>query len=335
MNKNVLHITFQQHPFLIDLSELEYSWKFINDVDDINYLNNFDVIILHFIKWKDLSFLNKINKWIQIWLFLHDYSLICDKSTLLFDNNIKCWIDNYNKCNCTYINDNRISYDKFLLNTNLLFKKLNFVIVFDNYWYKKLLNYSNKYGFKLKMIKHWLKLDNIYSNKVISNNLKLWFCWNFKEHKWKKVLLKLLDKLPENFLLNNNIEFNFYILWDKIDFSMHNVNFYSNIDRKNIYKNIDCLLIPSIWNETWPMTLYEAFANKIPVIISDQEWLKEKILDRIDSYVFKTWNERDLLKWILWMKKNYNKVILNNEWFKYNSIENFNKELINFLNDWK
>jgi hypothetical protein len=36
------------------------------------------------------------------------------------------------------------------------------------------------------------------------------------------------------------------------------------------------------------MVLYEAFLNKIPVIISDQESLKEKVLNRVDSYVFKT-----------------------------------------------
>jgi hypothetical protein len=61
--------------------------------------------------------------------------------------------------------------------------------------------------------------------------------------------------------------------------------------------------------------------------------LKEKVINRVDSYVFKTWDERDLLKWILWMKKNYEKIILNKEWFKYNTIENFNKLLTQFLNE--
>jgi hypothetical protein len=35
------------------------------------------------------------------------------------------------------------------------------------------------------------------------------------------------------------------------------------------------------------MVLGEAFANKIPVVISDYESLKEKVIDKIDSYVFK------------------------------------------------
>jgi len=36
------------------------------------------------------------------------------------------------------------------------------------------------------------------------------------------------------------------------------------------------------------MVLYEAFANHIPVIVSDQESLVEKVTDRVDSYVFAT-----------------------------------------------
>jgi hypothetical protein len=36
------------------------------------------------------------------------------------------------------------------------------------------------------------------------------------------------------------------------------------------------------------MVLGEAFANKIPVIIADQISLKEKVIDRADSYIFKS-----------------------------------------------
>jgi glycosyltransferase involved in cell wall biosynthesis len=36
------------------------------------------------------------------------------------------------------------------------------------------------------------------------------------------------------------------------------------------------------------MVLYEAFANKIPVIVFDIDSLKEKVIDREDSYIFKT-----------------------------------------------
>ena len=100
-----------------------------------------------------------------------------------------------------------------------------------------------------------------------------------------------------------------------------------------MYSQIDCLVIPSIWNETGPIVLYEAFSNKIPVIVSDQESLKEKVMDRIDSYIFKTWDERDLLKAILWMKNNYENVISNKNWFVYNTIDSFNEELTTFLNE--
>ena len=94
---------------------------------------------------------------------------------------------------------------------------------------------------------------------------------------------------------------------------------------------MDCLIIPSIWNETGPMVLYEAFVNKISVLVSDQESLKEKVMDRVDSYVFKTRDEKDLLKGILWMKGNYDKVVLSEDGFRYCGVEKFCGELGEFV----
>lgn len=333
MNKKVLHITFQLHPFLEDLELFWWFGEFINDVWDIDYLNTFEIIILHFVKWKDLTFLDKINKNIKIWLFLHDYSAICPKSTLLHNDNKKCLIEDYNNCDCIYIKQNKDEFCNFLVSSNILFDKLNFIVSFDNSSYDKLLPYSKIHGFKLIMIKHWININNILVNKTKSDKFRVWFCWNFKEHKWEIVLLNLFKNKLDDFFLKQKIEFNFYILWkEKID-KKDNINFYYNKNREEIYSNIDCLIIPSIWNETWPMVLYEAFANKIPVIISDQESLKEKVIYKVDSYTFKTWDEKELFKWILWMKKNYQKVISNKVWFRYNTIENFNIELNNLLNE--
>ena len=95
------------------------------------------------------------------------------------------------------------------------------------------------------------------------------------------------------------------------------------MNRRRIYSEMDCLIIPSIWNETGPMVLYEAFVNKIPVLVSDQESLKEKVMDRVDSYVFRTKDEMDLLKGVLWMRENYEKVVLSKKGFRYSEVGDF------------
>lgn len=64
-----------------------------------------------------------------------------------------------------------------------------------------------------------------------------------------------------------------------------------NVTRNNLYRKffskISYLIIPSLWEETGPMTLLEAFFYRVPVIISDNESIKEKIVKNRDSMIFK------------------------------------------------
>ena len=106
---------------------------------------------------------------------------------------------------------------------------------------------------------------------------------------------------------------------------------FNETDRKNIYARMDCLIVPSVWNETGPMVLYEAFANRIPAVVSDQESLKEKVKDRVDGYIFKTGDEADLLKGILWVKKNYGKLTAGTQGFEYERMSDFDRKLTDFL----
>lgn len=63
-----------------------------------------------------------------------------------------------------------------------------------------------------------------------------------------------------------------------------------NILRDDLYENffsqIDYLIIPSVWEETGPMTLFEAFYYKIPVIITDRPSMVEKTTVGVNSLVF-------------------------------------------------
>jgi glycosyltransferase involved in cell wall biosynthesis len=52
------------------------------------------------------------------------------------------------------------------------------------------------------------------------------------------------------------------------------------------YSQIDYLIIPSVWEETGPMTLFEAFYYKIPVIISNRPSMVEKTIEGVNALVF-------------------------------------------------
>lgn len=63
-----------------------------------------------------------------------------------------------------------------------------------------------------------------------------------------------------------------------------------NLKRHEFYdkffKQIDYLIVPSVWEETGPMTLFEAFYYKIPVIISDRPSMVEKTKVGVNALVF-------------------------------------------------
>ncbi len=68
-----------------------------------------------------------------------------------------------------------------------------------------------------------------------------------------------------------------------------------NIRRDKIYDDffsqLDYLIIPSVWDETGPMTLFESFSYRIPVIVSNIPSMTEKIKENRSSLVFSDENE--------------------------------------------
>ncbi|OGX25719.1 MAG: hypothetical protein A2Y03_09610 [Omnitrophica WOR_2 bacterium GWF2_38_59] len=55
---------------------------------------------------------------------------------------------------------------------------------------------------------------------------------------------------------------------------------------EKLFSQIDYLIIPSVWEETGPMTLFEAFYYKTPVIISNRPSMVEKTKKGINSLIF-------------------------------------------------
>jgi glycosyltransferase involved in cell wall biosynthesis len=57
---------------------------------------------------------------------------------------------------------------------------------------------------------------------------------------------------------------------------------------------IDWVVVPSIWWETGPLTVWEAFQNGRPVICSDIGGMSEKVSDGVNGIHFRTGDPRDL-----------------------------------------
>jgi len=63
-----------------------------------------------------------------------------------------------------------------------------------------------------------------------------------------------------------------------------------DVGREDLYakffSQIDYMIIPSVWQETDPMTLFEAFFYKVPVILADRSSMTEKTTPGINAFVF-------------------------------------------------
>lgn len=62
----------------------------------------------------------------------------------------------------------------------------------------------------------------------------------------------------------------------------------------NIFKEIDVLVAPSIWQENSPLVIQEAFLSKTPVIASRIGGIPELIKDKENGLLFEPGNPDDL-----------------------------------------
>lgn len=69
---------------------------------------------------------------------------------------------------------------------------------------------------------------------------------------------------------------------------------FSNRELPNLIKNVDCIVIPSVWWEVTPCVIQEAFASQRPVICSGIGGMAEMVKDGVDGFHFEMGNPHDL-----------------------------------------
>lgn len=74
---------------------------------------------------------------------------------------------------------------------------------------------------------------------------------------------------------------------------------YEKEDLPAILSNIDVLIVPSIWYETQGIVIQEAFAAKVPVIVSAGTSLTETVQHEVDGLYFKQGSVSDLVAQVM------------------------------------
>lgn len=70
---------------------------------------------------------------------------------------------------------------------------------------------------------------------------------------------------------------------------------YKNSDIfQEVFLNIDCIVVPSIWAENSPLVIHEAQAFSVPVITADTGGMSEYVQHGINGYLFEHRNSESL-----------------------------------------
>jgi glycosyltransferase involved in cell wall biosynthesis len=78
---------------------------------------------------------------------------------------------------------------------------------------------------------------------------------------------------------------------NKIEFSGEYIN--HNL-ANDVFSNVDCIVVPSIWGENSPLVIHEAQSCKVPVITADFGGMKEYVQHNVNGLLFEHRNANSL-----------------------------------------
>lgn len=170
--------------------------------------------------------------------------------------------------------------------------------------------------------------DNRHKKKFETSILRIGFIGNDTPYKGLPLLLKVLKQIQNKNLWQLDI-------WGgKKGKEKNSLVYYrgkfDSCSVADVYDEMDVLVVPSIWKETFGFVVLEALSYGVPVIVSDNVGAKDVVRQYNERFIFTSESELSvLLNNIIKDRSllvNFNEKILNLEW-KY-SMEDHAKDII-------
>lgn len=158
---------------------------------------------------------------------------------------------------------------------------------------------------KIKLSKNGLNARPfIDSQKTKSDKIRFSFIGTILPAKGLHVLINSFNEIKTNDAelkiygkLYSYIGFEYYLPYLKKLIKNKNISFMGEFDHEevvNIFKQIDVLVVPSIWYENSPLVIQEAFLSKTPVIASNIGGIPELVIDGVNGLLFEPQDTNDL-----------------------------------------
>jgi len=269
--------------------------------------------------------IDELNKQkIPIVFTLHDFWLMCPRGQFLqvnfgntkfhqlcaFQENRKCAENCYNRYFSGQINDYKrdveywTSWVETRMNeTKSITEKVDLFVAPSKYLMNRFINDFNipkskiiylDYGFPL----HYLRPVSIKKNRIFTFG----YIGTHIPAKGLDLLITAFSKISEKAILKIWGRENQYTQYlKKLSLNcQNNVEFVGEYMNHNlaidVFSNIDCIVVPSIWGENSPLVIHEAQACKIPVITADFGGMAEYVNHNVNGLLFEHRNANDLFE---------------------------------------
>ncbi|MFH1783011.1 MAG: glycosyltransferase family 4 protein [Candidatus Omnitrophota bacterium] len=278
-----------------------------------------DVVHIHHLLFLSLGIVDIIkSKNIPIVFTLHDYWLMCPRGQLLKANLRICKDPSSSNCLLCLLAGLRPSnlIKKILtlqvprkiskrhgVDIKSFFKKIDLFIAPSEYLKKRFIGWGLDRG-KIMYSDHGMNTGLfVDSKKIPSDKIRIGFIGTLIPAKGAHILIKAFKRLEKDRALlkiyghspiNNGIfDFNHRIRF--MARGRNDISFMGKFDNKdieNIFKEIDLLVFPSLWEENSPLILREAILSGTPVLTSNIGGVSEIIHDK--KYLFKPGDSDEL-----------------------------------------
>ena len=260
---------------------------------------NFETVhFQHLLGWSSLMlpFIAKqLNK--KIVLSLHDYYLLCpDYNLILPDGNTRCGKikADGSDTQCQYClgakrysnnPNNPIAINDYLAERNEVIKQLfdiADVLISPSNFVKKLFvkSFGRTIEKKILVVSHGISEQKPINRKTQRKQLHVAMLGSATDRKGIKTLLEtsyVLRKKQIKFEIIGSVPL--AIKKKVLEFGINIKGKYKVDDLPKLLSNTDIIIIPSIWDETFALTLSEAQALGVPVVASDVGGISERIID--------------------------------------------------------
>jgi glycosyltransferase involved in cell wall biosynthesis len=224
---------------------------------------------------------------------LHDYWGICFKNTLLKNNGNICRQGGLACLDCREVLAGRLPLPSPVRNAHILFalRKVDRLITPSRFVAEQYAA-NGIASEQLTVLQNGIDLENFSPGQRGTAKLTLGFIGHLGRHKGLEVLLhalSLMDASQVRLLIVGTGE-----EAGRLQTFCHErgldpyVTFCGHVDNHRIaaiYRQIDLLIVPSVWPENSPVTITEAMASGIPVIASDIGGIGEMVEDGVTGYL--------------------------------------------------